>query len=115
MQNLKLNLNPDNIVLVKLVNGSEIIGRDESVAGSSDHVIKAAYFVQLGVDNEKSTNDNVVYKPTFEPLSVLVDPAASVNSEVDVTLPATSVLFKLPIHPNVIPHYKQLTSPIILQ
>lgn len=112
---MELNLNVDNIVLVKLVNGAEMIGRDVTPEGSADHELEDAYFIELGVDQERSTPENTVYKPNFQPLSVLVDPGESVNSELDVRLPATSVLFKKAVHPNVVPHYKQLTSKIILQ
>lgn len=112
---MELNLNVDNIVLVKLVNGAEMIGRDDTPEGSTDHFIKDAYFIDLTEDVENSTPGNTVFKPRFDALSRLVDPGSSVNSEVDVRLPASSVLFKLPIHPNVVPHYKQLTSAIILQ
>lgn len=112
---MELNLNVDNIVLIKLVNGSEMIGRDVTPEGETDHQIDDAYFVELTVDQERSTPGNPVYKPDFQPLSLLVDPGESVNSEVNVRLPATSVLFKKAIHPNVVPHYKQLTSKIILQ
>ncbi|WAX21585.1 hypothetical protein [Stenotrophomonas phage RAS14] len=112
---MELNLNPDNIMLVKLVNGLELIGRDETPEGSSEHVIKEALFIELTVDQERSTPEHISYKPTFEPVSRLVDPGSSVNGEVDLVLQPTSVLFKKAIHPHVIPHYKQLTSKIILQ
>ncbi len=110
------NLNPDNIVLVKLVSGLEVIGIDATPEDElNKHVIQKAYFIELRVDQNAGANGEPVYKPDFQPLTLLADPGASVNSELDVTLPATSVLFKLPIHPNVIAHYKQLTSSIIVQ
>lgn len=111
---MELKFNLDNIVVVKLANGLEIIGYDKTEEGDVNHKINKAYFVELKLDEElyKSTNQ-ISYKPDFQPLSLLVDPGESLNHELDVTLPAATVLFKLPVHPDVISHYKPLVSPII--
>ena len=112
---MELNLNPDNIVIAKLSNGLEIIGYDVTEEGSESHKLEKAYFVELQADEDayKATGQRT-YKPNFQALSALVDPKESFNSELDVTLPAATVLFKLPDHPNVITHYKQLVSPLIV-